>query len=251
MELDLTNSNLETFPHLSGFEYKKVNASSNSIQVLWDEHMPRGIEELNLDENRLSTDGLLIEWPDTIKTLSLAYNPYRILDIVVVWPTALRVLNISNTTLIEFPTNLPPSLEVLNVSRTYIKQISHLPEGLKELYVNSAELKFLPKRLPPSLEILNASNNSLRNGGLSLLWGSSLKFLDLNYNHLTHPPRRLPNTIEHLNLHLAAGAVSAANRTLMTQAVTTIAATTDAGLLNRVYAAIVLVMSSNDYLIQQ
>ena len=200
MELDLTNSNLETFPHLSGFEYKKVNASSNSIQVLWDEHMPRGIEELNLDENRLSTDGLLIEWPDTIKTLSLAYNPYRILDIVVVWPTALRVLNISNTNLIEFPTNLPQSLEVLNVSRTFIKQISHLPEGLKELYVNSAELKFLPKRLPPALEILNASNNSLRNGGLSLLWGSSLKFLDLNYNHLTQPPRRLPNTIEHLNL---------------------------------------------------
>jgi hypothetical protein len=33
--------------------------------------------------------------------------------------------------------------------------------------------------------------------------------------------------------------------------VTTIAATTDAGLLNRVYAAIVLVMSSNEYLIQQ
>jgi len=57
--------------------------------------------------------------------------------------------------------------------------------------------------------------------------------------------------IDHLNLHLAAGAISAANRTLMTQAVTTIAATTDAGLLNRVYAAIVLVMSSNDYLIQQ
>jgi uncharacterized protein (DUF1800 family) len=57
--------------------------------------------------------------------------------------------------------------------------------------------------------------------------------------------------IDHLNLHLAAGAISAANRTLMTQAVTTIAATTDAGLLNRVYAAIVLCMSSNDYLIQQ
>jgi len=57
--------------------------------------------------------------------------------------------------------------------------------------------------------------------------------------------------IDHLNLHLAAGAISAANRTLMTQAVTTIAATNDAGLLNRVYAAIVLVMSSNDYLVQQ
>ena len=56
--------------------------------------------------------------------------------------------------------------------------------------------------------------------------------------------------IDHLNLHLAAGAISSSNRTLMTQAITTIAATTDAGLLNRVYAAIVLVMSSNDYLVQ-
>lgn len=57
--------------------------------------------------------------------------------------------------------------------------------------------------------------------------------------------------IDHLNLHLAAGYISAANRTLIAQAVTTIPANTDAGLLNRVYAAIVLVMSSNDYLIQQ
>ena len=57
--------------------------------------------------------------------------------------------------------------------------------------------------------------------------------------------------IDHLNLHVAAGAISTTNRTLMTQAITSIAATTDAGLLNRVYAAIVLVMSSNDYLVQQ
>jgi uncharacterized protein (DUF1800 family) len=57
--------------------------------------------------------------------------------------------------------------------------------------------------------------------------------------------------IDHLNLHVAAGAISTTNRTLMTQAITTIAATTDAGLLNRVYAAIVLVMSSSDYLVQQ
>jgi hypothetical protein len=57
--------------------------------------------------------------------------------------------------------------------------------------------------------------------------------------------------IDHLNLHMAAGAISTTNRTLMTQAITSIAATTDTGLLNRVYAAIVLVMSSNDYLVQQ
>jgi len=56
--------------------------------------------------------------------------------------------------------------------------------------------------------------------------------------------------IDHLNLHLAAGAISVANRALITQAVTSITATTDAGLLNRVYAAIVLVMSSTEYLVQ-
>ena len=57
--------------------------------------------------------------------------------------------------------------------------------------------------------------------------------------------------IDHLNLHLAAGAISAANRTLIVQAITSITATTDAGLLNRVYAAIVLVMCSTEYLVQR
>ncbi len=57
--------------------------------------------------------------------------------------------------------------------------------------------------------------------------------------------------IDHLNLYLAAGVLSGPNRSLMTQAISSINATTDAGLLNRVYAAIVMVMSANDYLVQQ
>jgi hypothetical protein len=54
-----------------------------------------------------------------------------------------------------------------------------------------------------------------------------------------------------LNQSLAGGALEAANLTLITQAVTSIAATTDAGKLNRVYAALTLVMASTDYLVQK
>jgi len=54
-----------------------------------------------------------------------------------------------------------------------------------------------------------------------------------------------------LNQSLAGGALEAATVTLITQSVTTIAATTDAGKLNRVYAALTLVMASTDYLVQK
>jgi uncharacterized protein (DUF1800 family) len=57
--------------------------------------------------------------------------------------------------------------------------------------------------------------------------------------------------VNYLNLCLASGAITSANQALMVSAIGSIAATTDAGLLNRIYAAILLVMSSTDYLIQR
>ena len=49
---------------------------------------------------------------------------------------------------------------------------------------------------------------------------------------------------------LAAGSLSAANVNLITQSVSTIAATTDAGRRNRVNAAVLLVLASPEYLVQ-
>jgi uncharacterized protein (DUF1800 family) len=57
--------------------------------------------------------------------------------------------------------------------------------------------------------------------------------------------------VAHLNLCLAAGNVSDANLSLISGAVSSISATTDAGVLNRIYAAILMIMSSPDYLIQR
>jgi uncharacterized protein (DUF1800 family) len=57
--------------------------------------------------------------------------------------------------------------------------------------------------------------------------------------------------VNHLNLCLASGALTTANQGLIVSALNTISTTTDAGLLNRIYAAILLVMSSTNYLIQR
>ena len=57
--------------------------------------------------------------------------------------------------------------------------------------------------------------------------------------------------VAYLNLCLAAGNVSDANLSLISGAVGGISAATDAGVLNRIYAAILLIMSSPDYLIQR
>jgi len=57
--------------------------------------------------------------------------------------------------------------------------------------------------------------------------------------------------VAHLNLCLAAGNVSDANLSLIASSLGSISATTDAGVLNRIYAAILMIMSSPDYLIQR
>jgi hypothetical protein len=57
--------------------------------------------------------------------------------------------------------------------------------------------------------------------------------------------------VNHLNLCLASGALTVANQSTIVTALNTISITTETGLLNRIYAAILLVMSSTDYLIQR
>jgi hypothetical protein len=49
---------------------------------------------------------------------------------------------------------------------------------------------------------------------------------------------------------LAPGSVSASTQTLITQAVATLPAATDANRLNRVYAAVLLVLAAPEYLVQ-
>ncbi|MBL8361319.1 MAG: DUF1800 domain-containing protein [Rubrivivax sp.] len=57
--------------------------------------------------------------------------------------------------------------------------------------------------------------------------------------------------VDHVSLLLSAGQLGPASRTTIVDAVSGIAATTDAGKANRVYAAVLLVMASLEYLVQK
>ena len=60
-----------------------------------------------------------------------------------------------------------------------------------------------------------------------------------------------PALLAHLNLRLAAGGINSITLAELSTAVGGIAATTDAGKLNRVRAAILLVMAAPEYLVQK
>ena len=57
--------------------------------------------------------------------------------------------------------------------------------------------------------------------------------------------------VAHLNLCLASGALTSTSQSLIVNAITSISAATETGLLNRIYAAVLMVISSTDYLIQR
>jgi len=198
-ELNLSSLQLDCIPELSHRAYKKLNASRNLIRILWDEDMPAGVEELNLEMNYILEDGLLTNLPGTLTHLNLSRNPLRSLREIQNWGN-LRCLNVSHTGIYDTLCPLPDTLEELNISHTAISHISRLPVNLKSLHADSTSLRMLPWRCPTGLETLVASRGKLRNGGLPHFWGLSLKTLDLNCNYLTEIPRNLPESLQLLNL---------------------------------------------------
>jgi hypothetical protein len=70
-----------------------------------------------------------------------------------------------------------------------------------------------------------------------------------DYSSLTAIGSDSQALLDELNLVLAAGQISATTIAQMKTALDTISATTGAGLNNRIYAALVLVMASPEYLV--
>jgi len=201
MELNLSNASLQTLPSLFETRYRKLNVSFNRIRVLWEEDFPRGVEEVSLEHNSVSEDGLVSTWPDTIHTLNISDNPIYSLSQIVSWPLNLRSLNISYTHIQSIRYEiLPATLQTLIVSHTNIREISGLPAALKELRASNTNLYSLPRTLPAGLEILEVNSAFLKNGGLPRKWGTALKHLSLTENYLNEIPVNLPSTLESLNL---------------------------------------------------
>ena len=161
--------------------------------------MPQRVIEVNLEENYITSDGLLVDWPNTIEVLNLSKNSFTSVEHTLHWPTSLRELNLSNTPLHKiFGEDLPSTLETLLLNSTDIQAIYCLPPALKRLEGYSSMLHTLPPVMPITLELADFSNCNLLY--LPISWGENLKTLNLAKNKLTEWPIGLPPTLETLNL---------------------------------------------------
>lgn len=199
--LNISSSSLTTFPDIYNSMYKNVDASWNQIRVLWDEELPRNIQELNLEGNSLTSDGLLPVWPNTLRKLNLANNRITDLNFVVNWSTSLRILNLSSNS-IGYTLNcqnFPQSLEELDISFTEITQVVEFPPNLKVFTSISTPLQHVPSKCPETLEKF-VIMHTRKLHGIPTRWGNSLKVLELHNVRLREFPRNLPTSLTYLNL---------------------------------------------------
>jgi len=200
--LDLSDSGLKSLPDLSALSVKRLDAKWNLISMLWEDTLPNHIEELNLESNLIINDGLLSEWPDTLRVINLSRNNLFSLDMVIHWPSNLRVLNLYKTFLTSIDcSKLPETLEELDVSFTDILTISTFPPNLKKFVAEHTAIRSLPNRCPDNLEkfVLIGTCTKVTKKTLPSYWGKSLKYLDLNSNGLLQIPNSLPDTLEYAN----------------------------------------------------
>ena len=199
--LIISSTSLTTFPEMHRRAYKKVDASWNHIRTLWDEDLPQEIEELNLEGNHITSDGLLPIWPNTLERLNLSNNRITDLNFVTQWSTSLRVLNLSSNILGNLLNcrRFPLSLEELDISFTEVTHITEFPPNLKVFISISTPIQQLPSKCPDSLTRLSIAHaRGLR--GIPTNWGASLEVLELHNVKLREFPRNLPPTLKTLNL---------------------------------------------------
>jgi Leucine-rich repeat (LRR) protein len=199
--LNISSTALTTFPELHRRPYKTIDASWNHIRTLWDEDLPQEVEEVNLEGNHITSDGLLPTWPNSIRKLNLSNNRITDVNFVFHWPTSLRVLNLSSNNLgsILNCRRFPPGLEELDISFTEVTHITEFPPNLKVFLSISTPLQQLPSKCPDSLVKFSIAHaRALR--GIPTYWGNSLEVLELHNVRLREFPRNLPPTLIHLNL---------------------------------------------------
>ena len=200
--LNLSDTALDILPDFSRNRITSLNLSWNYIRVLYEDHLPTGIQNLDLQGNQIQSDGLLQVWPNSIEQLNLSRNNFYSLDEVFNWPNSLRVLNLSRTNLESLNcSRLPESLEELDISHTFIKTLSKFPSNLKRFNAIYVELKSLPFRCPDSLEefVFSFTRHSIQRRMLPSYWGKSLRILDLKGLGIKNIPTGLPDTLENAN----------------------------------------------------
>ena len=193
----LTDTGLAEIPELEHTTITELFVDYNSISMIWVASLPPNLQRFDCAFNCVSSDGLPVQWPRTIKDINLDYNNICDTDHVIEWPENLESLQISNNPLQKIPRKLPKSLRKIRMRNTDIQIVEHLPQDLRDLDCYNAKI-FEIYALPLSLVNCHLAKNYL--SCVVPMWPMGLKVLDLAFNFLTEFPQGLPDTLEHLNL---------------------------------------------------
>ncbi len=193
-----TRMELESQPDLSGFpQIRTVDLGSNHLRMLYADLLPPLVQHLSYRNNGLLSDGLPLQFPDTLITLNLELNCLYDTEHLLRWPTNLKELSLDDNKFRHVPENLPEQLDTLCISYNNLSSLEYLPQGLKKLRAYYNTLKSIG-RLPPALTYLNLGHNLLTTRALSQArLPGTLTYLNLHRNKLTYLPP-LPDSIETL-----------------------------------------------------
>ncbi len=197
--LDLQFNQLKNIIDLENQPYQILILNKNYLRYIPFDKIPSSVKHLSLDQNELKH--LEIDVPmRNLQTLSAEMNDMRYVELAV-YLNALHSLNLRKNNLytLDF-LECTPNLKDLDISFNDFKTLNHLPPTLESIKASFCELSMTTSRMPPNLLELHLNSNHLRNGGLPLFWGNSLRFLHLADNNLTEFPKRLPDSIETLYL---------------------------------------------------
>jgi Leucine-rich repeat (LRR) protein len=163
---------------------KHLYLSYNELEVI--QALPSTLETLNVNFCHLKLFPSRL--PSTLQELTAVGNRLKMGGLPMNWGTNLRVLDLTNNSLKEFPKRLPDSLEKLSLSRNQIESIpSKLPSNLKILNLFDNKIRCLPTHTNVRLQILFAGNNQLTQdfSKIPVSWARDV-FQSPNWNEERH-----------------------------------------------------------------
>ena len=154
--LILDNNCIRTLPGGLPPTLEKLSARHTNIQQI--QTLPPNLKQLVVNFT------LLTKLPRRIhlEILEAHTNHLSSMSLPTDWGLRLRILNLSNNRLKEFPRNLPESLEQLHLQYNLIELVPTLPSALQVLLIGHNKVKniVLTKRKTP-LAYLQVTNNQL------------------------------------------------------------------------------------------
>ncbi|KAM4872128.1 podocan isoform 1-T3 [Thomomys bottae] len=251
--VDCGGIDLREFPGDLPEQTYRLSLQNNQLEKIYPEELTRlqQLETLNLQNNRLTSQGLPEEafehlnnlnylylannkltlaprfLPNTLISVDFAANSLtKIYGLTFGQKPNLRSVYLHNNKLADagLPENMfngSSNVEILILSSNFLRHVpKHLPPALYKLHLKNNKLEKIPSGAFSELSNLRElylQNNYLTDQGLDneTFWKlSSLEYLDLSSNNLTRVPAGLPRNL--VLLHLEKNAIQSVDANVLT-----------------------------------